>query len=225
MYCIPVSGIITRSFCEICEKHQIYGTAGLNGSSPRHPRLHTAGIFEYGPLAITFNTIPVAIAAIALGPVGGIVAGGVFGLTSFLQCFGGSVLGTTLFGISPILTVFQCFVPRMLDGLLIRFLNAMPRKHCTSAIANCAVTSFCCFPEHALLHEQLDSVVWKNGHHPVLSGNTCTRKKCLSVRLCLCRHKCHCKWVFFRFSWVQSGPALTKAKLVPAPKAKLAAAE
>ena len=66
------------------------------------------GYLNIGPLAITFNTIPVAIAAIALGPVGGIVASGVFGLTSFLQCFGGSVLGTTLFGISPILTVFQC---------------------------------------------------------------------------------------------------------------------
>ena len=81
------------------------------------------GYLNIGPLAITFNTIPVAIAAIALGPVGGIVAGGVLGLTSFLQCFGGSVLGTTLFGISPILTVFQCFVPRMLDGLLIGLLS------------------------------------------------------------------------------------------------------
>ena len=39
-------------------------------------------------LSITFNMIPVAIAAIAMGPLGGAIIGGVFGLISFLQCFG-----------------------------------------------------------------------------------------------------------------------------------------
>ena len=46
------------------------------------------GYLNIGPLAISFNVIPVAISAIVLGPVGGAVAGGVFGLTSFLQCIG-----------------------------------------------------------------------------------------------------------------------------------------
>ena len=50
-------------------------------------------------LSITFNMIPVAVAAIAMGLPGGLIIGTVFGLISFLQCFnifGASVLGTTL---------------------------------------------------------------------------------------------------------------------------------
>ena len=46
------------------------------------------GYLNIGPLAITFNVIPVAICAITLGPAGGAAAGAVFGLTSFLQCIG-----------------------------------------------------------------------------------------------------------------------------------------
>ena len=36
------------------------------------------GYLNIGPLAITFNVIPVAISAIVLGPAGGAVAGAVF---------------------------------------------------------------------------------------------------------------------------------------------------
>ena len=39
-------------------------------------------------LNITFSLIPLAIAAIAVGPAGGAIAGAAFGLVSFLQCFG-----------------------------------------------------------------------------------------------------------------------------------------
>ena len=46
------------------------------------------GYLNIGPLAISFNMIPVAIGAIALGPVGGMILGGMFGITSFLQCMG-----------------------------------------------------------------------------------------------------------------------------------------
>ena len=38
------------------------------------------GSIPVGPLVITLNTIPVAIAAIALGPKGGLALGAVFGL-------------------------------------------------------------------------------------------------------------------------------------------------
>ena len=44
-------------------------------------------------LSITFNMIPVAIAAIAMGLPGGMIVGGAFGLISFLQCFG--IFGTS----------------------------------------------------------------------------------------------------------------------------------
>ena len=54
------------------------------------------GYLNIGPLAITFNIIPVAISAITMGPVGGAIAGAVFGLTSFGQCIG--IGGTSLTG-------------------------------------------------------------------------------------------------------------------------------
>ena len=52
-------------------------------------------------LSITFNMIPVAIAAIAMGVGGGALMGGVFGLISFLQCF--RILGSSAQGIALLL--------------------------------------------------------------------------------------------------------------------------
>ena len=83
------------------------------------------GYLNIGPLAITFNMIPVAISAIVLGPVGGAVAGSIFGLTSFLQCIGiggTSAMGAMLFSINPVLAFIQRFVPRFLDGLLLGYI-------------------------------------------------------------------------------------------------------
>lgn len=102
------------------------------------------GYLNIGPLAITFNMIPVAICAITLGPLGGAVAGGVFGLTSFLQCMGiggSSAMGVVLFGINPFLAFVQRFVPRVLTGLFIGWLFWGMRKK-TNAYAACAVTGF-----------------------------------------------------------------------------------
>lgn len=89
------------------------------------------GYLNIGPLAITFNMIPVAIAAIACGPLGGAVLGAVFGLTSFGQCIGiggVSAMGATLFSISPLLAFIQRFVPRFLDGWLLGYLFRWLRK-------------------------------------------------------------------------------------------------
>lgn len=79
------------------------------------------GYLNIGPLAISLNMIPVAIAAIVLGPMEGAILGAVFGITSFLQCFGvGGVsqMGVILAEISPFLAFVQRFVPRVLAGLL-----------------------------------------------------------------------------------------------------------
>ena len=72
-------------------------------------------------LSITFNMIPVAIAAIAMGLPGGMIVGGAFGLISFLQCFGifgTSALGAALVNVSPVLMFVQRFVSRLLVGVL-----------------------------------------------------------------------------------------------------------
>ncbi|MCD8348706.1 MAG: ECF transporter S component [Lachnospiraceae bacterium] len=103
------------------------------------------GYLNIGPLAITFNVIPVAIAAITLGPVGGAVTGSVFGLTSFLQCIGiggTSAMGAILFGINPFLAFIQRFVPRFLDGLLLGYIFRGVRRTVNTSAA-CFVTGFC----------------------------------------------------------------------------------
>lgn len=77
------------------------------------------GYLKIFGIEITFNVIPVAIAAIALGTSGGATVGAVFGLTSFLQCIQGtSLFGATLLGINPVFTAILCFLPRILSGLV-----------------------------------------------------------------------------------------------------------
>ena len=104
------------------------------------------GYLNIGPLAITFNIIPVAISAITMGPVGGAIAGAVFGLTSFGQCIGiggTSLMGVTLFGINPFLAFVQRFIPRLVDGLLLGYIFQGVRKKSKNIYVSCAVTGFC----------------------------------------------------------------------------------
>ena len=67
---------------------------------------------------ITFITVPVVVGAIIIGPAAGAFLGGVFGLTSFIQCFGMSPFGATLLSINPVFTFILCMVPRVLMGWL-----------------------------------------------------------------------------------------------------------
>ena len=72
-------------------------------------------------LSITFNMIPVAVAAMAMGVPGGAIVGSAFGMISFLQCFGifgSSPLGAALVSYSPVLMFVQRFVSRLLVGVL-----------------------------------------------------------------------------------------------------------
>lgn len=102
------------------------------------------GYMNIGPLAISFNVIPVAVAAVALGPWGGAIAGAVFGLTSFLQCIGiggSSAMGAILFNIDPVLAFVQRFIPRVLDGLIIGFVHRFLKNRVHTAMA-CGITGF-----------------------------------------------------------------------------------
>ncbi|MEG2182265.1 MAG: ECF transporter S component [Oscillospiraceae bacterium] len=76
------------------------------------------GYLRVGLIEISFLAIPVAIGAILMGPGAGLILGTVFGLTSFLQCFGFSALGVALLAINPLFTLLVCLVPRMLMGYL-----------------------------------------------------------------------------------------------------------
>ena len=102
------------------------------------------GYLNIGPLAITLNVVPLAVAAVALGPAGGLICGCVFGLTSFLQCLGvggSSAMGVMLFSINPFLAFVQRFVPRALDGLLLGWIDRGLSKKAKPYVA-CAITGF-----------------------------------------------------------------------------------
>ena len=76
------------------------------------------GYLKFGLIEITLMVIPVAVGAIVLGPLCGAILGGVFGITSFIQCFGFSAFGAFVLGINPWLTFITCLVPRILCGWL-----------------------------------------------------------------------------------------------------------
>jgi uncharacterized membrane protein len=103
------------------------------------------GYLNIGPLAITFNMIPVAIGAISCGPLGGAILGAVFGLTSFGQCIGVggvSAMGAMLFSINPLLAFIQRFVPRFLDGLLLGYIFKGLRKATKNTTLSGYLTGF-----------------------------------------------------------------------------------
>ena len=96
------------------------------------------GYLNIGPLAISFNMIPVAVGAAALGPVGGAVLGAVFGMTSFLQCLGiggSSAMGVILFHINPFFAFVQRFVPRLVTGFLVGLIYKGARRFAKAGIA------------------------------------------------------------------------------------------
>ena len=96
------------------------------------------GYLNIGPLAISFNMIPVAVGAAALGPVGGAVLGAVFGMTSFLQCLGiggSSIMGVILFDINPVYAFIQRFVPRLIMGFMTGVIYLCARKFSGAGIA------------------------------------------------------------------------------------------
>lgn len=76
------------------------------------------GYLKTPGLEITFITIPVIIGAVIIGPKAGAVLGCLFGLTSFLQCFGLSTFGAALLAINPFYTFIVCVIPRTLMGFL-----------------------------------------------------------------------------------------------------------
>lgn len=99
------------------------------------------GYLKIGALSISFLMIPVVIGGMILGPKAGAFLGGVFGLTSFFQCFGMDWFGTTLMGVNPIATFITCVVARVLAGLLPGLLFSWMEKIDKTKILSYAITS------------------------------------------------------------------------------------
>lgn len=177
------------------------------------------GYLNVGPLAITFNVIPVAISAIVLGPVGGAIAGGVFGLTSFLQCIGiGGVsqMGVALFAINPVLAFIQRFVPRLLDGFLLGYIFSFVRRHLNIYVA-CAVTGFCSAFLNTVFF--MSSLVLLFGNTEYVQGLMGGR----SVLIYICASigiNAVCEMLSSTILTGAVGAALYKARFIPALKQK-----
>lgn len=71
-----------------------------------------------GIIEMTLTIIPIAVGAIIAGPITGLILGTVFGLVSFIQCFGYSPFGYSLLTIDPFLTFLVCVPTRMIVGLV-----------------------------------------------------------------------------------------------------------
>ena len=125
-------------------------------------------------LSITFNMIPVAIAAIAIGPMGGAIIGGAFGLISFLQCFGicgFSGMGAALAAVNPFLAFVQRFFPRLLDGFLLGYIYRLSKK--LNPYAGCAVTGFMAAFLNTLFF--MTSLVWLFGNTEYMQNSMAGR--------------------------------------------------
>ena len=101
------------------------------------------GYLNIGVIEITFLMIPVAIGAMKMGPAAGGLLGGVFGLTSFAQCFlKPTLFSAALLGISPVYTFVMCMVPRILAGILVALIFRVLTKNEEPILVGIGVASW-----------------------------------------------------------------------------------
>lgn len=95
-----------------------------------------------GPLVITLNCLPLAVAAVYLGPAYGAALGAVFGLSSFFTAFTSASLTTLLVSVNPFFTFIMCIVPRVICGWVPGLLfQALPKDNEPKRLASSAL---CC---------------------------------------------------------------------------------
>lgn len=91
--------------------------------------IFTFFMIPVGPFELTLAAIPVAVGAILLGPAASTFLGFLFGMCSFITCFGISPLGVLLLAENAFFTFLVCVPTRMLMGFLVGwiFRLLMPR--------------------------------------------------------------------------------------------------
>ncbi|MDR0858550.1 MAG: ECF transporter S component [Oscillospiraceae bacterium] len=107
------------------------------------------GYIPVGAFSITLMMLPVGVAAVIIGPVGGAVMGTLFGLTSFLQCVGVGIPAVGLklffFSVNPFLTFIWCVIPRFLagwlPGLIFAAMSRSKLPKTVSAVVACGLGS------------------------------------------------------------------------------------
>lgn len=86
------------------------------------------GYLKAGVIEISFLMIPVAIGAVACGKPVGTLLGLLFGITSFIQCFGMSALGVFFMSVNPLFCFIVCVVTRLLAGLIADTVAKLTKK-------------------------------------------------------------------------------------------------
>ena len=88
--------------------------------------------------------MPVAVGAVTLGPTAGAILGAVFGITSFIQCFGMSAFGAMLLSINPFFTFLVCVPTRILMGWLTGMIYRGLVKTKLPSPASITIANLCC---------------------------------------------------------------------------------
>jgi uncharacterized membrane protein len=109
------------------------------------------GYIKVFTFEITLIVIPVAVGAITLGPKAGAILGGAFGITSFIQCFGLSAMGTILLSINPLGTFVTCVITRILVGWFTGLIYTALKKT-KAKDASILISSLCCPLLNTLLY-------------------------------------------------------------------------
>lgn len=102
------------------------------------------GYIKTAGLEITLIVVPVAVGAVTLGATAGAILGGIFGLTSFVRCFGLNAFGTVLLGINPFLTFLVCVPTRFLMGWFTGIIYQSLRKTKIPYQASVTIANLCC---------------------------------------------------------------------------------
>lgn len=107
-------------------------------------RLIGLGRVPIGPLNMSFLTVPVAVGAMLMGPVQGLILGAVFGLCSLWDAVTGAGGMTNIFfGISPVHTIILCVGTRALMGWLTGLIFRLVRRIDRTNTAAWFVGAFC----------------------------------------------------------------------------------
>ena len=91
-------------------------------------------------VSISFLMIPVAVGCLAKGPWAGAALGTVFGITSFVQCFGMDPFGTYLASKNVVFTFIMCVVCRALAGLCAGLIFKLITKLTKNVIVRSSLT-------------------------------------------------------------------------------------
>lgn len=87
------------------------------------------GSVPFGPLNMSFLTIPIAVGAMLMGPSGGAIMGGAYGLMSYYDAITGAGNMTAIFfQLDPINTLILCFGTRILLGFYTGWLFKLLQK-------------------------------------------------------------------------------------------------